>query len=550
MKRLLSLVLCVSLMLCGGVALASDAPLVEPPHLGVTAGDVPIVSASSADVLGGAELYIEDAFRALAKGGIEPKRIPLGTTITMRIDGPQPDNCRLTDYILTEDGEIKYQSDVESEPIPLAYDEEMYSFDLPVNMSAMFSSNTGDYMPGRTIRGFSVQCKWGETAHEYAFLLRTDAHPTFVPDGTTAQDFGFISIELPFELVPSNETVVTDADGYSITMNKASSPFSLTEDGPPQFMFYHLDITTELSREEMGRELDQMSPFSDFLNAFESGAGRDLNIEVADGDLAAVTEGRIDGKPAMFCALWKDKSVVVIAATFDDDDALLYAEAYLNTIRFKPDDYASIQSVDVVFKDGYIVHMTFEDAALDGYSVRDIYNDALERKAEGDDNMNIIEVVYAEDETNGKQNMPVNGIPSFNSMDDKQITYGMTRSEIEGMIGQSKESSAFGDVYQGITIRYRDDQLAFLQIESDSWSVNNVTVGSSVKSLVDAFGLQEIDGMLNYTIAYYGDDLEPTLLTPFNDIDTNYAYALDFAVSDGVVHRIMFGDRDALVYMR
>ena len=61
-------------------------------------------------------------------------------------------------------------------------------------------------------------------------------------------------------------------------------------------------------------------------------------------------------------------------------------------------DYETIQSIDVVFTDGYVVHMTFDASVIGRHTIESLYNDAIMCKAEGNDNMNIYGAVYAEDD--------------------------------------------------------------------------------------------------------------------------------------------------------
>ena len=182
MKRSWILVFCAAFFLNCGAALAADTPPAEQPQIVVCAGAIALATETGLNVWNGAEYDRMDTFQILAQQKGEWPRIPLGTNITMKIEGAQPDAYRLIDYVITEDGEYKYHSDVEPEPIALSYDGEAYHFDLPENWTVGFSSNSEDYEPGRTIRGFRFECSWGENACEYAFILRTDAFPISAPD--------------------------------------------------------------------------------------------------------------------------------------------------------------------------------------------------------------------------------------------------------------------------------------------------------------------------------------------------------------------------------
>ena len=42
-------------------------------------------------------------------------------------------------------------------------------------MAAMLSSNSKDYEPENTIRGFKLICSWGDNECEYGFIITSDA---------------------------------------------------------------------------------------------------------------------------------------------------------------------------------------------------------------------------------------------------------------------------------------------------------------------------------------------------------------------------------------
>ena len=89
------------------------------------------------------------------------------------IDNP-PDSIKLFDWLLKEGGRIKYDHKLKKE-VPLDYSGGKYSFDLDGNFASFLSSDSKDYMPGNTIRGFNMRCAWDGKEYDYGFVLRTDA---------------------------------------------------------------------------------------------------------------------------------------------------------------------------------------------------------------------------------------------------------------------------------------------------------------------------------------------------------------------------------------
>ena len=152
-----------------------------------------------------------------------------------------------------------------------------------------------------------------------------------LPAGASAApfEFGFISIELPFvPLVDGDYDAIAQADlRYNLYTAEAL-------EGDYTIYFFDVD-ETELSLEAIGAIIDAQEPGASFLAKFEDASGRDLPIP--DGDLASLTTGRIEGRPAMSCTLARDKSLVIIAATFDTEAELEEAIEDLDTLQYLPD---------------------------------------------------------------------------------------------------------------------------------------------------------------------------------------------------------------------
>lgn len=113
-------------------------------------------------------------FEAIVKesGGRLPY-VALGEKIAVHLNEASNDACELTDYILNEDGSVKYPKAVVP-AVSVIFVEGDGAFELSPNMAAHLSSNSKDYEPGAVIRGFKLACKSGERLREYDFILRTD----------------------------------------------------------------------------------------------------------------------------------------------------------------------------------------------------------------------------------------------------------------------------------------------------------------------------------------------------------------------------------------
>jgi len=79
-----------------------------------------------------------------------------------------------TDSVLNESGVIKYTTR-EDITIPFTFSNRKGAFMLEMNPAVFLSSNSEDYLPGKTMRGFRLTCSWGENQCEYGFITRTDA---------------------------------------------------------------------------------------------------------------------------------------------------------------------------------------------------------------------------------------------------------------------------------------------------------------------------------------------------------------------------------------
>jgi hypothetical protein len=59
---------------------------------------------------------------------------------------------------------------------PITFSNRKGTFELDMHPAVFLSSNSEDYLPGKTMRGFKLTCSWGDNQCEYGFIIRTDAN--------------------------------------------------------------------------------------------------------------------------------------------------------------------------------------------------------------------------------------------------------------------------------------------------------------------------------------------------------------------------------------
>jgi len=104
--------------------------------------------------------------------------VKLGESIqvTFHAKTTEPGSYELLDYVLTEEGGVKYEK-TEPTRAKMEFDKGTGSFTLKENMLIYASSNSKDYEPGAVLRGFRLLCEWDHEIQEVAFVTRTDAIP-------------------------------------------------------------------------------------------------------------------------------------------------------------------------------------------------------------------------------------------------------------------------------------------------------------------------------------------------------------------------------------
>jgi len=109
-----------------------------------------------------------------------------GETVTIQFLGDVPDSYTLTEFILRENGDLKFN--VPGMEYDIAFDNNGFGeFVVKPNISTALSSYSGDYDPGNTIKGYRLVVSWGDVEDspltvresEYTFIVRGDAFTQF-----------------------------------------------------------------------------------------------------------------------------------------------------------------------------------------------------------------------------------------------------------------------------------------------------------------------------------------------------------------------------------
>lgn len=147
----------------------------EPPEIKVTCDGTEIPYVVGLNKWGGSAYDREDTFHTIMKAKKDIPYIKQEKEIQIEFLGLMPDSTKLEDFVLDSNGNKKYNETVKPKTIPIKFSNKKGKFIISQNYASMFSSNSKDYEPGASIRGFRLNCKWGEDECEYAFIIRSDA---------------------------------------------------------------------------------------------------------------------------------------------------------------------------------------------------------------------------------------------------------------------------------------------------------------------------------------------------------------------------------------
>ncbi|MDR1629504.1 MAG: hypothetical protein LBS36_04745 [Oscillospiraceae bacterium] len=147
------------------------------PKIKVYSGNTDIEWVVGMNRLGNAQTDREDNLIGIIKDNAPGDLVYLknGESITIEFDGKLPDTVKLTEHIIKADGSAKYTTEHKGTAIDIAFKKGKGSFVIEKNYATALSSNSADYAPGATIKGYRLLCNFGTDECEYAFVIRGDA---------------------------------------------------------------------------------------------------------------------------------------------------------------------------------------------------------------------------------------------------------------------------------------------------------------------------------------------------------------------------------------
>jgi len=148
----------------------------EEPHLKVMTGEQELRVIYYGDRYNESREEIDKRLRQAMEDTFveELPYVPLEEEIAINAENFQTEEFSITDYILKENGEIRYQEKVaQSSVIPVEGGAAAYT--LTSHPAAFLSSNSEDYEPGKSIRSIVVRADIEGSTFAFALILRTDA---------------------------------------------------------------------------------------------------------------------------------------------------------------------------------------------------------------------------------------------------------------------------------------------------------------------------------------------------------------------------------------
>jgi hypothetical protein len=151
--------------------------MTQEPHLKIVAGEQEIkgiyygnqYDQTNEDIEKGLEKAMED------NSWEKLPYVALNEIITIEAENFVTEEFTASDYILTKTGSFRYDEKVvQTSVVPLK--EGKANIALSSNPAANLSSNSEDYEPGRTIRGFVLRANIEGSSFTFAFIVRTDAN--------------------------------------------------------------------------------------------------------------------------------------------------------------------------------------------------------------------------------------------------------------------------------------------------------------------------------------------------------------------------------------
>ena len=147
-----------------------------PPIVTIEADSFPVSNTTTISAWDNT-VYLLDgtASKWLDKYGT-PLSFPLGTVfqVTFPEKTAMPDVITVTDTLIREDGNPKYDKKAAVIELTPEINENIVTFTLNDHWATGLSSNSEDYKANTALRCFEISCSWGENICIYTFCVTTD----------------------------------------------------------------------------------------------------------------------------------------------------------------------------------------------------------------------------------------------------------------------------------------------------------------------------------------------------------------------------------------
>lgn len=172
---LLLLALVIILSACNSQKIEGNLSAIDTTSIKISAGNTDLTDTlKKKEGIDSVEKDDSSLFESIiADEKITIPYVKIGEVVKVNFGDILPDHYVLYDYVLNEDGTIKYSS-LATETVTLQVSNNVGTFKLNENLSSKFSSNSKDYKPGHLLRGFLLINTFGDKQQEYAFVIKSD----------------------------------------------------------------------------------------------------------------------------------------------------------------------------------------------------------------------------------------------------------------------------------------------------------------------------------------------------------------------------------------
>ena len=178
MKRYLKgYILLISLILTVLLLSACTGKMTQEPHLKIMAGEQEIRGIYYGNQYNQTKEEIEKRLKKVMEDNSweELPYVALDEIITIEAENFQTEEFKVSDCILTKEGAFRYDERV-TQTSAVTVKKGKADIVLSANPAASLSSDSEDYKPGNTIRGFVLRADIEGSSFAFAFILRTDAN--------------------------------------------------------------------------------------------------------------------------------------------------------------------------------------------------------------------------------------------------------------------------------------------------------------------------------------------------------------------------------------